>query len=426
MPALFIVMAAAMPGICSAWEGSATVGVRGEFPGSGLFAASDSFPRDTEVNVVNLENGKTVTVVVTGGVGNPGIFMLLSPEAARALAMEPGTLTRVRASSPRTITRLPSVPSAREGDPDFNPSLLASRFFAVQAPKAEVPTAPPPAPAAAPAAEAAVVVPPPAPQAPDPTPPAVPAQVEPEAQPDRPEVFAREAAAPSAAPAAAPIVAPEVSMTAEPPQETARVLGIERPSILEAEASGTPALMDPAPAREVVAEAEPLQIAQAAAEEAAPPTPTVVVPPAVAPMPTPATPPPEPVPAATGPRAEPSAPPQAAPVPPATAVLTPGHGRDLNRPPAAPSPTLLIPGRHYIQVGAYRSRSSLDAAAARLSDSFPIVVNEFESGSSTIYRLLVGPIGRDETGITLLKVRELGFREAFLHRASPGDTRVSR
>ncbi|MCK7487343.1 MAG: hypothetical protein MZU97_18915 [Bacillus subtilis] len=56
---------------------------------------------------MNLENGKTVTVIVTKGLDNPGIFLLLSPEAAKVISMEPGTVSRVRVSAPRNIVDAP-------------------------------------------------------------------------------------------------------------------------------------------------------------------------------------------------------------------------------------------------------------------------------------------------------------------------------
>ncbi|NLJ46360.1 MAG: SPOR domain-containing protein [Treponema sp.] len=69
---------------------------------------------------------------------------------------------------------------------------------------------------------------------------------------------------------------------------------------------------------------------------------------------------------------------------------------------------------YYIQIGAYRSSPSLDAAVSRLRDTFPVTVDTVQAGSGPVYRLFVGPLGRDETGVALLRVRSLGFKEAFL------------
>ncbi|NLJ46728.1 MAG: hypothetical protein GX430_09220, partial [Treponema sp.] len=157
MPVLCIAFAATSFLGASAWEGSAMMSAFGEFPESGFYAACNSFPRNTAVEVVNLENGKTVTVIVTKGLENPGIFLLLSPEAAKALSLEPGALSRVRVSAPRNIAQtVPAGPGAA-GDPDFNPSLLAARsgVSTTTAEPAAEPPVEPQAAASAPAAESA-------------------------------------------------------------------------------------------------------------------------------------------------------------------------------------------------------------------------------------------------------------------------------
>jgi hypothetical protein len=128
--ALFATLAlsAIATGASSVWEGTAMMSGYGEFPTSGYYAASDSFARNTTITVTNLENGKSVDVVVTRELGNPGLFLLLSPEAAASLGIGSGVVVKVRASK-STAGLVPSTGSsgARGSDPDFNPSLLAQR-----------------------------------------------------------------------------------------------------------------------------------------------------------------------------------------------------------------------------------------------------------------------------------------------------------
>ena len=47
------------------WQGTATVSRYGDFPSGGYYAASNAFPPNTLVEVTNLENSATITVIVT-------------------------------------------------------------------------------------------------------------------------------------------------------------------------------------------------------------------------------------------------------------------------------------------------------------------------------------------------------------------------
>lgn len=135
----------------SSWEGSAIMGSYGDFPSSGYFAACNSFPRNTSVEVTNLENGRRVTVVVTRGVDSPGIFMMLSVDAAAALGIGSGRVARIRASEPRSALELSPTGRSRAADPDFNPRILAEaelRRLGYVLEPSPAPSAPAPVPAA--------------------------------------------------------------------------------------------------------------------------------------------------------------------------------------------------------------------------------------------------------------------------------------
>ncbi|WP_028974915.1 hypothetical protein [Spirochaeta cellobiosiphila] len=72
----------------SNWQGKADVSKFGELPERGYYAASNDFPRDTKVSVTNNNNGKKVVVSILNELPNePGLLLLLSPEAAKALDM---------------------------------------------------------------------------------------------------------------------------------------------------------------------------------------------------------------------------------------------------------------------------------------------------------------------------------------------------
>jgi hypothetical protein len=85
----------------SVWEGSAAVSRYNEFPDTGFYGASNSFPRNTTVNVENLENGRKVRLIITGRVSDPALFILVSKEAASALGIPSGRSSEPASSSRR-------------------------------------------------------------------------------------------------------------------------------------------------------------------------------------------------------------------------------------------------------------------------------------------------------------------------------------
>lgn len=155
------ILAVAILASASSWEGSAMMGSYGDFPSGGYFAACNSFPRNTAVEVTNLETGKTVTVIIVRGLDNPGIFMMVSAEAAEALGLRQGKITRVRAVEPRSVSSLaPSAGSRKALDADFNPRLLAEEELKRMGYElVETPAQPVPSPEETPAPPAAVPVP---------------------------------------------------------------------------------------------------------------------------------------------------------------------------------------------------------------------------------------------------------------------------
>ncbi|HAE22610.1 MAG TPA: hypothetical protein DCG47_09860, partial [Spirochaetaceae bacterium] len=81
----------------------------------------------------------------------------------------------------------------------------------------------------------------------------------------------------------------------------------------------------------------------------------------------------------------------------------------------APMPSLLAKGKYYIQVAAYRSLSGAQDAGASLQRSGHVIVIEPGTDKSgALWRVYVGPLSRDESGVALVRVRSLGFKDAFL------------
>jgi hypothetical protein len=111
-----------------AWSGTAIVGRYGEFPPGGLYAASNTFPVNSMVDVTDDATGRSVRVIVVKRVEDPGVFLLLSEDAADALRMS----SEGRASVTTRPVRMPGLTAINPSfdmpfhpDPDVNPAASA-------------------------------------------------------------------------------------------------------------------------------------------------------------------------------------------------------------------------------------------------------------------------------------------------------------
>ncbi|MQY76891.1 MAG: hypothetical protein GH155_04600, partial [Spirochaeta sp.] len=108
------------------WEGTAAQIRPGEFAAPGFFAASNSFPKNSTIEIENLETGKRVKVTVLKRVEqSTNIFLLISAEAAAALGIGPSEVIRVKsrltAGSLMPMAGLPDdLPY--NPDPDIDPT----------------------------------------------------------------------------------------------------------------------------------------------------------------------------------------------------------------------------------------------------------------------------------------------------------------
>lgn len=112
----------------SIWEGAAAMAAGAELPESGYYIATNSFPRNTMVDVVNLENGKTLRAIVVGGIDTTGLLGILSKEAAAILGIEKGTVGRIRINMPADPIAFSRYTEGlnKTGDPDRDPSASIS------------------------------------------------------------------------------------------------------------------------------------------------------------------------------------------------------------------------------------------------------------------------------------------------------------
>jgi len=115
------------------WEGNAGIAAGSRFPGTGMYALSDMFPKNTIVDIQNLETEITIRAVITGPSGVPGLVAVLSPEVASALNINAGSVSRVRISVPSPVAERPAsgmlfpTDAVANADPDLNPEKAVNK-----------------------------------------------------------------------------------------------------------------------------------------------------------------------------------------------------------------------------------------------------------------------------------------------------------
>ena len=95
----------------SVWEGSASV--EDELYTAGLYAATNSFPVKTVVYVTNLENGKTIRLMVSSGLDSSGLLAVLSRDAAESIGLSDGSIGRIRMSESSDLLALSAFNEGR-------------------------------------------------------------------------------------------------------------------------------------------------------------------------------------------------------------------------------------------------------------------------------------------------------------------------
>jgi len=295
------VLAAVLLVSATVWEGVTDVAFEKDLPRA-YSIATNSFPRNTVVDVTNLENGKMVRVIVISGLETSGLLATLSRNAADALDLRHDSTCRIRMnqSSDNAPPRARGTPapqyqlgpidssgnalaSAEEAAPASRPvatqsTSAANRQTSTQSTSAAnkpaptepaptqsvttankpaaaepAPVASTPAPSAAPASRPAPVATAPA-TAPAPTQSAAPAS--------KPAPVASAPAASQATPA-------EPAPTAQKSTTTQSASAASKPATAEpapvASAASKPAATEPAPIASTPATAEPAPIASAPA-----------------------------------------------------------------------------------------------------------------------------------------------------------------
>ncbi|MDR0324367.1 MAG: SPOR domain-containing protein [Treponema sp.] len=84
----------------SPWEGAASMAPEGELPGVGFYVATNSFPKNTVVDITNLETNRSVRAIVANSLDSRGLLAIVSREAAELIGMRTGSINRIRMVQP--------------------------------------------------------------------------------------------------------------------------------------------------------------------------------------------------------------------------------------------------------------------------------------------------------------------------------------
>jgi hypothetical protein len=461
----------------SIWEGSAAVSIGGELPEGGYYAATKSFPRNTVVDITNLETGKSVRAIVAAGLDSPGLLAILSKDAAEIIGIQNRSIGRIRMTMPSDPIAFSRFTEGfnPNGDPDYDPRAAIAAASPRQAPQTPRQPLIPSEKAAAPGGtqpEWGVPEPafPAAARAAD-TPsravravndPIIPAdtsspaekvlwpwEIPPASGPqNRP---AETPPVPPQKPPAGPAAAPSLALKPE------AVKPVETPKYPPSEPAYRPPAADRpdnAIAYERRPELSPKQTRENTARsaivlepaEARPPQPYTVLPlnseitPIKPPPPAAANPPktaqsgntvqiperdiiPGITEAAPVPRTKPEKPVQP---PKVETVRNDTAGAAIEKPVltqaagtrfSAPLISALEKGMYYLQLRAYSKPDLVQAELSRLGSAYPLAVQAGGSQENPLYRILVGPVNLGESSALLQRFKGNGYKDAFVRQA---------
>jgi cell division septation protein DedD len=83
---------------------------------------------------------------------------------------------------------------------------------------------------------------------------------------------------------------------------------------------------------------------------------------------------------------------------------------------AAAIPRIAKAETYYLQLGAYASEKIAQDLAASLPSTYPALVVAPAGAGTGMFRVLIGPLNRAESGTVLTRFRYRGFPDAFLKR----------
>lgn len=403
---IVVFLAIPLISVWAVWEGNAGIASSSDFPSAGMYAKSDMFPRNTIVEIRNLETERTIRAVITGSSGIPGLVAVLSPEAAAALNIKSGTVSRVRIRIPQAVLERPadgtvsgatlsSQDSLTSSDPDMNPA-AAVAMREVQDPVVPLSSI---------ATNTDTDL--------------IPASEVPETMPAEVDQSLSEAAPVAAEPVVetesllmdgAAVVAsteevstppaeeiPEVAQTPEIPPEDIpseeNPAFYEEPEVVLGEVEAVLVPTEPNPP-------EYAEVTEAESYLDGPAIPVVPVMPEVQN---------NSVDVEEVPAVEEAPVIAAVPVQPVP-IAADTYGEDF------PFVSSLQKGSWYVQIGSYAESSSVRSILASWSKRYPLAIERGTVRGKDVMKVLVGPLGKDEYGAALERLRSSGFKDAFIRK----------
>jgi hypothetical protein len=405
------------------------------------------------VDVTNLENGRTIRVIVAAGLDSPGLLAMLSRNAASAIGVQPRAIGRIRMSQPSdpvAFSRFTEESELPEGmnSPAAAPNAVVSstvrtatagdlasstpedQFYrsVINRPEAYVPpavaypqdgsvlTEPQPAWLTEETDSAALIG-----ETPDPvvSPPAYepplmavpgpdPAYPQPmlvapapqTAEPIPPQPNTSLNSTPYAWQVSPPYIAPSTAIPALPPDS---VITLEPAEERPPQSAARELLPVPPPPRQAARpeSAGPESVRPDSTRDDTYLDPRYFI---------------GPIPRLSGPAQPPARvinPPQPAPPPPPQKTAEPALNGSIF---SVPIITRLEDGKQYVQIGAFTRPDTLETAVARARRSYPLAVQTGGSNTTLVYKLLIGPLNAGESAAVAQSVRNGGFPDAFIRR----------
>jgi hypothetical protein len=398
----------------SVWEGAAAVSISGDLPERGYYAATNSFPRNTIVDITNLETGRSVRVIVAAALDAPGLLAILSRDAAADIGLQTRSIGRIRMTQPTDPIAFSRFNEGfgSSGDPDYDPQAFinANGFSGELADSGLVPADP-----ALPWEAGRVTNIPEAYEA-QPLP-----GEEGRTEPDLAWVYQEPEIPPVNTPVDTPPVYP-------PPSPDRSITILEEPQGYRnpdrADVQEPPGIPQPVPQSPGTYD----EMALVPAENRPPSTIYYNgLPPEaeIAPLPDTASPAavPERRPDSTLAPPIAAAPPQ--PVretaPPLPSVSSPASSAPPSSPPRAAAHVFSVPlitslerGRYYLQLGAYSKVEAVESEITKIGGAYPMVVLNPGGAEPPVYRVLIGPVNLGESGALLERFKRIGYTDAFV------------
>ena len=448
--ASMLILSAAL--MFAVWEGNAAAGSQEAFP-SGLFAASDLFPKYTFIEITNLEENTTSRAVVIGNMVSDGLLVTVSPDLAKALSIKEGGTVRVRVSVPPLVAeegadpvllgkveKKHPVPAAPVKPADTKPQVIQAEKPMQKTDSTKDSYETPIQNEPAPPEVSEPVLPKPEPV---PVPSAVSEVTEPVGLLVQSEYSAEtEKPVPGVASVQEPQTQEDIDSSGEyakPVQEVTETNISEKIALNDVQ-EPVPEVSTPiAPESETVDEDEPVKDIEKPVEEPAPVAvepneeqaeeaeelqdePEIVISQEI---------PVEKKPEDTATKEDPGE---------QHAMLVPTEPRvpvreELPAPkepekPAVPDEPVvtqpaeelytahvLTKGSFYVQIGRFKDMLNVDSFVQLYGKQYPIAIEKSSTAKDVFYKVYVGPLQKDERGAALETFQKLGFKDAFLKKA---------